>query len=301
MEITDLVSLRIGDCLSLLETDIAAGVVYDAVVMDPPYEIGLWGKSWDRTGVAFSDLLWQRLSAVLKPGAFLISFCRDRFYHRIASAAEDAGFTIYPPLYWKFSGGMPKPMNVSNLFNRQAKDRKVIGSKPGAGYVRLMVKHGLQNVTHYEFPVYEDATAEAIAYKDHYYGLASFLPAIEPILLAQKPVSEKRVIDNIRVHGTGSLYFGWSPSWPSTIYECARAKKSEHGSDLPCVKPLALMERLCQTVAGGRPLAHVLDPFAGSGTTGVACKRLGLRCDLIEFHAEMEPVILRRVGQSESV
>lgn len=295
MDITENVSLRIGDCLTVLESDISDGIQYDAVVMDPPYEIGLWGNTWDSTGVAFSNLLWRRLYSVLKPGAFLVSFCRDRLYHRIACAAEDIGLTIYPPLYWRFPGGMPKPMNVSNLFNRRATERKIIGSKPGAGYVKLMVKHGIQQVTHYDFPVYEDATPEAINYKDHYYGINAFLPAIEPILLAQKPVGEKKVIDNIRLHGTGSLYFGWSESWPSTIYECARAKKSEHGSTLPCVKPLLLMERLCQTVAGGRPMPQVLDPFCGTGTTGVACEKLGYRCSLIEMNPEMSSVIERRI------
>jgi len=297
MDITDKVTLRIGDCLDVLQDDIANGVQYDAVVMDPPYEIGLWGMSWDNTGVSFGDVLWRRLYAVMKPGAYLVSFTRDRYYHRIAVAAEDTGLTIYPPLYWQFPGGMPKPMNVSNLFNREAPERKAIGAKPGSGYVKLMVKHGVQNVTHYDFAVYEAATPEAVAYKKHYYGLNSFRPVIEPILLCQKPASEKRRIDNIRLHGTGSLYFGWSDVWPSTVYECSRATKAEHGSDLPCVKPLDLMMRLCQTVVGGRGGApRVLDPFAGSGTTGVACARLGMGCDLIELDAGMEATIRRRLA-----
>ena len=42
----------------------------------------------------------------------------------------------------------------------------------------------------------------------------------------------------------------------------------------PTVKPIKLMEYLClltKTPTGG----CVLDPFAGSGTTGIACKRTG--------------------------
>ncbi len=296
MEITDQISLYIGDCLDVMDQIITTDTRYDAVVMDPPYEIGLWGMEWDQTGVAFNQLLWKKLFEVIKPGGFLISFSRDRFYHRIAVAAEMSGFRIYPPLYWKFPGGMPKPMNVSNLFNREAKDRQQIGSKHGSGYVKLMVDHGVQNVTHYDFPVYADATPEATAFKDHYYGVNAFLPEIEPILLSQKPIEEKRVIDNIRVHGTGSLYFGELSRWPGTIFECAKAKKSEHGSDLPCVKPLALMERLCQLVAGGRTNPRVLDPFAGSGTTALACHRLGYACDLVEIDPAMESVIKSRVS-----
>jgi site-specific DNA-methyltransferase (adenine-specific) len=49
----------------------------------------------------------------------------------------------------------------------------------------------------------------------------------------------------------------------------------------PTVKPLKLMEYLCnltKTPTGG----IVLDPFAGSGTTGIACKNVGREYILIE-------------------
>ncbi len=49
----------------------------------------------------------------------------------------------------------------------------------------------------------------------------------------------------------------------------------------PTVKPLALMRYLCTLVT--MPERNlILDPFAGSGTTGVACTELGLKCILIE-------------------
>jgi site-specific DNA-methyltransferase (adenine-specific) len=49
-----------------------------------------------------------------------------------------------------------------------------------------------------------------------------------------------------------------------------RPRRNKH----PTVKPLALIEWLCRltsTPTGGL----VLDPFAGSGTTGVACVHVG--------------------------
>ena len=49
----------------------------------------------------------------------------------------------------------------------------------------------------------------------------------------------------------------------------------------PTIKPLALMRYLCTLVT--MPERNlILDPFAGSGTTGVACKELGIPCILIE-------------------
>ena len=40
----------------------------DAIVTDPPYELGFMGKSWDSSGIAYSVELWQECLRVLKPG-----------------------------------------------------------------------------------------------------------------------------------------------------------------------------------------------------------------------------------------
>jgi len=50
--------------------------------------------------------------------------------------------------------------------------------------------------------------------------------------------------------------------------------------DHPTCKPPALMEWLCRLV--GHPRGRLLDPFAGSGTTLRAARKLGLPCDGIE-------------------
>ena len=69
---------------------------------------------------------------------------------------------------------------------------------------------------------------------------------------------------------------------PSRFFYVAKASKSERnagceeidGNKHPTIKPLKLMEYLCtltKTPTGG----IVLDPFAGSGTTCMACKKTG--------------------------
>ena len=64
----------------------------DAIITDPPYEIGMFGEKWDKTGVAFEPNVWKTLSRLLKPGAFLAAFGGAKRSHRLASAVEDAGF-----------------------------------------------------------------------------------------------------------------------------------------------------------------------------------------------------------------
>lgn len=73
---------------------------------------------------------------------------------------------------------------------------------------------------------------------------------------------------------------------PSRFFYAAKASRSERGpgNTHPTVKPLALMEWLVKLIcpAGGL----VLDPFLGSGTTAVACDRIGRRVIGIEQSAE---------------
>lgn len=81
------------------------------------------------------------------------------------------------------------------------------------------------------------------------------------------------------------------------FFYCAKASKKDRGegNNHPTVKPVALMEWLVTLVTpqGG----VVLDPFAGSGTTLVACERLGFDSIGIEREAEYVEIIKRRLGE----
>jgi DNA modification methylase len=61
----------------------------------------------------------------------------------------------------------------------------------------------------------------------------------------------------------------------------------------PTVKPIKLMSYLCRLVTP--PGGTVLDPFAGSGTTGVAAKREGFKFIGIELDPEYHAIAERRL------
>lgn len=78
------------------------------------------------------------------------------------------------------------------------------------------------------------------------------------------------------------------------FFYCAKASKADRcGSKHPTVKPIDLIAYLCRLITP--PGGTVIDPFAGSGTTGAACIREGFNCILIEKEAEYVEDIKRRL------
>jgi len=100
-----------GDCLEILPTFDESS--FDAIVSDPPYELGFMGKKWDSTGIAYNVDLWKECLRVLKPGGHLLAFGGTRTYHRMACAIEDAGFEVRDMMEWIYSQGFPKSQNCS--------------------------------------------------------------------------------------------------------------------------------------------------------------------------------------------
>jgi DNA modification methylase len=80
------------------------------------------------------------------------------------------------------------------------------------------------------------------------------------------------------------------------FFYCAKAGKKERGSDNnhPTVKPTKLMTYLINLVTP--PGATVLDPFMGSGTTGLACKETGNQFIGIERDPEYFQLATTRIN-----
>ena len=68
------------------------------------------------------------------------------------------------------------------------------------------------------------------------------------------------------------------------FYSAKASKADRAGSKHPTVKPIALMQWLARLITP--PGGVILDPFAGSGTTGIAAVRKGFQVVLCEREAE---------------
>jgi hypothetical protein len=65
------------------------------------------------------------------------------------------------------------------------------------------------------------------------------------------------------------------------------------------VKPRELIKHLIKLIMPPSPDAVVIDPFGGSGTTGVAAKELGRNAILIEREAEYIELIRARIDATD--
>ena len=283
-----------ADCIEHLKT--IEDNYFDSVVTDPPYHLtsiakrftnsteakygkdgsfqrlskGFVGHAWDGGDIAFTTDLWKEVYRTIKPGAVLLAFAATRNYHRMATAIEDSGFEIFDMINWIYGSGFPKRKNLLK-------------------------------------------------------------PAHEPIVMARKGVNKPLNLDECRVgdfeqdtsknrrNTQEEQIFkgGWKGDkggelvkgrWPANVihdgleedwskyFYCSKAsKKEKDDTNHPTVKPIDLMRYLVKLVTPKDGL--VLDPFAGTGTTGEACILEGRNYYLIEKTKEYIPDIEKRINK----
>lgn len=173
---------------------------------------GFMGRTWDGGDVAFRPETWAALARHLHPGAFGMAFASSRGWHRMAVAIEDAGLIIHPViLCWSFGSGFPKATRIDTQVDRRAgADRPVRGQRKHApkfaaaefGYREK--DNGYNSRERATFAETGPATPLAAAWEGHRYGLQALKPALEPVIVFQKPYAG-RAIDCITATGAGCI------------------------------------------------------------------------------------------------
>jgi site-specific DNA-methyltransferase (adenine-specific) len=194
-----------GNSLDLLPT--LADNSIDAIVTDPPYELGFMGKTWDNSGIAYSIELWQQCLRVLKPGGHLLAFSGSRTYHRMVVSIEDAGFEIRDMISWISNKTFPKSLNIGKAIDKAAGvEREVTGFRKSVYTAKwTSMNQSLENHVdengYAQVPLTEPATDQAKKWNGWGTGLK---PTVEPIVMARKRV-EGTVANNVLTYGTGGL------------------------------------------------------------------------------------------------
>lgn len=295
----------------------------DALVTDPPYGISYQNHEWDK---ALPDRqIWGDSLRVLKSGAFGLVFSSVRLMHRLMVDLEDSGFLIKDVLFWAYLNGMPKSRDVALDIDKElGVESKVVGSY---NYVQGYKKGGAENYYQTKDKLkYEPNSELGIAYKGAGLGLK---PAYEPIILIQKPIEKGlNIAQNVIKYGTGALNIeetrlpyakgetkvGHNPHPVGRVaaniirtddlndgYDkfFAVPKVRQQADDFnhhPTLKPIELMHHLIKLVSFEHQI--VLDPFMGSGSTGVASIHLQRQFVGFELQTEYYNICERRMQET---
>ncbi len=183
----------------------------------------------------FFEKVAKEMLRVLKPGGFLISFSQGRLYHRIAVAVEDVGFEVRDMLIWEHGGGQGKAFTQNHFVNKM----KISSQEKNKIIQKLQNRKTPQ-----------------------------LRPKFEPILLAQKP-KDGTFVKNWLKWETGLIKTDFDMQ-QTTIFEYKKPRKEKIINHMT-VKPIDLMGQLINVFSIENQI--VLDPFMGSGTTGVSALR----------------------------
>lgn len=241
----------------------------DCCVTDPPYGIKLLGKEWDYD-VPKADF-WTEVYRVLKPGAFVLAFSAPRTYHRATIEIEDAGFSIADQLLWMITTKMPSGNNL-----KPCHEPITLAQKPVEGSIKANFEKwgvGYVNTTDTRIP-WEGKPPKGWVKGGHqrrHFGEDG------------KTTGNKEENGTVDANPNGrypSNVIGlFDDSNHQKYFYAPRVTKKERGdgNNHPSPKPIDLMRYLITLVApkGGT----VLDPFNGSGSTGLGALHAG--CDYI--------------------
>lgn len=316
---TDLqpVDILHGDCLDVLRGLDDNSV--DAVVTDPPYGLsntkpaqvadvlaawvtgdteavpakkgGFMGKDWD--SFVPPPAVWAECLRVLKPGGHMAVFAGARTQDLIGLSIRLAGFEIRDTLGWIYGSGFPKSMDVSKAIDKASgAEREVVGRTKTPFKVDAAAHRGtsLQGSVNGDFSKqmdengyrYTEHTAPATSEAQRWDGWGTALkPAIEPIILARKPLVGT-VAANVLAHGVGGLNIDASRVGAPDAQECRKRhgggnaiSPSMMGPLNPDVRPASPAGRFPANVLLDEHAAAEMDRQSGNVKGDVSNGRTG--------------------------
>ncbi|MDR2709361.1 MAG: site-specific DNA-methyltransferase [Elusimicrobiota bacterium] len=274
---------------ALLELDKITDNSVDCIITDPPYFLDKMGDDWNKEkleeasqkskvigglpvgmkfdskqGIAlqkFYTIVSQKLYRVLKPGGFFLSFSQPRLSHRMAIAMEDANFEVRDMYAWHYSQkSQAKAFSMDHFIEKR-------------------------NIS--------DTEKERIKKKLAGRKTPQLRPTFETIVMTQKP-REGGFVDNFLKWGVGLIdtKITLDGKFLNTVMMVEKPSREKYNCHLT-VKPVRLIQHLIEIFTSKGQI--VLDPFLGSGTTALACKKSGRKCIAIEINRDYIEIAKTRI------
>jgi len=227
-----------GDCIEVLKTFPDESI--DCCVTDPPYGISFMGKKWDEA--LPPKEAFEQIYRVLKSGAlaFVMSSPRQDVLWRMLQMLEGCGFQLRQSFVsWIYKSGFPKAYDLSLGIDKKFIRQEFVaehGRKPTKDELKVLLKEKRKTVgykivmdgakrdpskhkspaelsnigkwglnkTPHGLPITQGYTKEAQEWEG-WKSITGLKPALECILMVNKPLSEKTIVDNVLKHGTGAI------------------------------------------------------------------------------------------------
>ncbi len=203
----------------------------DAVITDPPY--AQTNEAYD-SAIACQPEVWREAYRVAVPGAVLISFAGSPTYHRIAGAIEAGGWRVRQMWGWVYRDGL-----ITSAWPKEGFDRL----RPAFDPICFATKgKALLNVQR-----------NGDGWKRSAVRNKSFSERARP----------STRLEATGVYPTAMVSDGIAPFEYFLLSRTGKRSTTDHPNEKPLDLMLWLLDKLST-------VGTVLDPFAGSGTTGVA-------------------------------
>lgn len=276
----------------------------DASITDPPYNVSLDGdRDWDdfqrdRFSKPDEDFRkwtheWSRplMRDVLLPGGLMAAFSAHRTIHAVVFGMQDAGFDILDLAIWLYATGQVKhKQKLKPAYEPIAIGRRRSPEGDSVSGLNKLFKEKGRGLLHTQelkaeegrHPLNVDvADARVVEIDDDIRDMAKFLYVAKPSRTERDYGCDQLAVRAIEGGLAGNM--GKSSIEARNVH--------------PTVKPIDLMRRLVRMLT--KPGATVIDPFMGSGTTGIACVLEGRNFIGIEREAEFFEIASHRIAQAQ--
>lgn len=256
-----MIDLRLGDCLEVMKTIEDNSI--DAIITDPPY--GTTSCKWD--SIIDLDLMWEQLNRIIKPTGAIVLFAQQPF-SSVLLVSNVKKFRH------RFLWEKDKCANFMVAKAQPLKYTEDILVFCNVGFLKNQFKKPTGT--------YNPQMREGKGKIDNRIGkIRNNSDHLKEISYRPNPTKNKMINDSSKQR------------FPKDILNI----KTQHKRLHPTQKPVELMEYLVKTYTNENET--VLDFTMGSGTTLVACKKLGRNGIGIEQDENYFNIALQRLEEQE--
>lgn len=258
----------------------------DACVTDPPYGFDFAGdKDWDSfsdkdLGGKFAtaaddsaqfakftrDWSYQLRQEILRGGAHILAFSADRTIDLVGRGLREAGFDIVRLLFWLYASGQVKNPNDT----RPGCEPIFVGRVPtDKNLTSLFKAEGIGQMHAQEWKKEDGKHPTNILIEDEAVQIDEDLIRLvnesKASFFVPKPAAKDRDwgCEDLPEQKKDNRLSHMTSNYTGKVVKDVMAQNVH-----PTVKPIEVMRRLIRLVS--RPGHTIIDPFLGSGTTGIA-------------------------------